>query len=173
MYYYNEQECILNSETRESKPELFIPEGEEFLVDYFDITCHLKQEKCPTGQHLKAIRTINAALPEGESELHVLKASAAKGIKECVAKCFGLAPEKCRSFNYDKKTKSCDLLYLDGHNTLQPQVRQGVDLYDLHCLAGKFTSFLVGPIFLFLTLTICPFLQKLTYFEFRSLPKNL
>ncbi|UMM11457.1 hypothetical protein L5515_000736 [Caenorhabditis briggsae] len=136
MYYYNEQECILNSETRESKPELFIPEGEEFLVDYFDITCHLKQEKCPAGQHLKAIRTINAALPEGESELHVLKSSAAKGIKECVAKCFGLAPEKCRSFNYDKKTKSCDLLYLDGHNTLQPQVRQGVDLYDLHCLAA-------------------------------------
>lgn len=32
MYYYNEQECILNAETRESKPDLFIPEGEEFQV---------------------------------------------------------------------------------------------------------------------------------------------
>ncbi|CAI5440355.1 unnamed protein product [Caenorhabditis angaria] len=135
MYYYNEQECILNSETRDSKPDLFIPEGDEFLVDYFDITCQLKQEKCAAGQHLKAVRTINAALPEGESELHVLKTSAAKGIKECVASCANLAPEKCRSFNFDKKSKSCDLLYLDGHNTLQPQVRQGVDLYDLHCLA--------------------------------------
>lgn len=32
MYYYNEQECILNAETRENKPDLFIPEGEEFQV---------------------------------------------------------------------------------------------------------------------------------------------
>lgn len=32
MYYYNEQECILNAETRESKPDLFIGEGEEFQV---------------------------------------------------------------------------------------------------------------------------------------------
>lgn len=32
MYYYNEQECILNSETRESKPDLFIPEGDDFQV---------------------------------------------------------------------------------------------------------------------------------------------
>ncbi|CAB3407396.1 unnamed protein product [Caenorhabditis bovis] len=136
MYYYNEQECILNSETRDSKPDLFIPEGDEFLVDYFDITCHLKQERCPVGQHLKAVRTINAALPEGESELHVLKSSAANGIKECMAKCFALAPEKCRSFNYDKKAATCDLLYLDGYNTLRPQVRQGTDLYDLHCLAA-------------------------------------
>lgn len=32
MYYYNEQECILNAETRSSKPDLFIPEGDEFQV---------------------------------------------------------------------------------------------------------------------------------------------
>lgn len=32
MYYYNEQECILNVETRENKPDLFISEGEEFQV---------------------------------------------------------------------------------------------------------------------------------------------
>ena len=33
MYYYNEQECILNAETRMTKPDLFIPEGEEFQVN--------------------------------------------------------------------------------------------------------------------------------------------
>ncbi|VDL66495.1 unnamed protein product [Nippostrongylus brasiliensis] len=85
MYYYNEQECILNAETRHTKPDLFIPEGDEFQVDYFDITCHLKGEKCPAGTHLKAVRTINAALPEGEGDLHVLKSSG-KGVKECMKK---------------------------------------------------------------------------------------
>ncbi|PIO66802.1 PAN domain protein [Teladorsagia circumcincta] len=59
MYYYNEQECILNAETRHSKPDLFIPEGDEFQVDYFDITCHLKPEKCPAGTHLKVLITRN------------------------------------------------------------------------------------------------------------------
>ncbi|PIO70567.1 PAN domain protein [Teladorsagia circumcincta] len=130
MYYYNEQECILNAETRHSKPDLFIPEGDEFQVDYFDITCHLKPEKCPAGTHLKAIRTVNAALPEGEGDLHVLKA-AAKGVKEC----FGTSPDKCRSFNYDKQAGTCNLLYLDSMATLRPQIRQGTDLYDLRCLA--------------------------------------
>uniref|UniRef100_A0A7I4XSG9 PAN-1 domain containing protein n=1 Tax=Haemonchus contortus TaxID=6289 RepID=A0A7I4XSG9_HAECO len=134
MYYYNEQECILNAETRHTKPDLFIPEGDEFQVDYFDISCHLKSEKCPAGTHLKAVRTVNAALPEGEGDLHVLKA-AAKGVKECMKKCFGTAPEKCRSFNYDKQAGTCSLLYLDSMSTLRPQIRQGTDLYDLHCLA--------------------------------------
>lgn len=39
MYYYKEMECILNTETRTSKPNLFIKEGPGFSVDYFDITC--------------------------------------------------------------------------------------------------------------------------------------
>ncbi|VDO67327.1 unnamed protein product [Heligmosomoides polygyrus] len=134
MYYYNEQECILNAETRHTKPDLFIPEGDEFQVDYFDITCHLKAEHCPPGTHLKAVRTINAALPEGEGDLHVLKA-AGKGVKECMKKCFGTTPEKCRSFNYDKRTGACNLLYLDSMTTLRPHIRQGTDLYDMHCLA--------------------------------------
>ncbi|KAK6730984.1 hypothetical protein RB195_007449 [Necator americanus] len=134
MYYYNEQECILNAETRHSKPDLFIPEGDEFLVDYFDITCHLQKEKCPIGTHLKAVRTVNAALPEGEGDLHVLK-SAGKGVKACMKKCSETSPEKCRSFNFDKHTNTCNLLYLDGKSTLRPQIRQGTDLYDMHCLA--------------------------------------
>ncbi|CAI4221215.1 unnamed protein product [Auanema sp. JU1783] len=134
MYYYNEQECILNAETRHSKPDLFIAEGEEFLVDYFDITCHLEAEKCAPGSHLKAVRTINTALPEGDGELHVLK-NVGTGVQDCMKKCFEMAPEKCRSFNFDKKTGTCDLLYLDGKTTLRPAVRQGTDLYDLHCLA--------------------------------------
>ncbi|KIH46283.1 PAN domain protein [Ancylostoma duodenale] len=135
MYYYNEQECILNAETRHTKPDLFIPEGDEFLVDYFDITCHLQKEKCPVGTHLKAVRTINAALPEGEGDLHVLK-SAGKGVRGCMKKCSETAPEKCRSFNYDKQSGTCNLLYLDGKSTLRPQIRQGTDLYDMHCLAA-------------------------------------
>ncbi|PAV57576.1 hypothetical protein WR25_03428 [Diploscapter pachys] len=63
MYYYNEQECILNAETRTTKPDLFIPEGEEF----------------------QAVRTINAALPEGEGDLHVLKEEG-KTVKDCMKK---------------------------------------------------------------------------------------
>ncbi|VDN03622.1 unnamed protein product [Thelazia callipaeda] len=136
MYYYNEQECILNSETQKSKPDLFIPEGEEFLVDYFGITCHLGVETCPSGTTLHAIRTVNAALPEGEGSIHILQ-STGNSVSECMAKCYEMAPEKCRSFNYDKQTTDCDLLYVDGKTTLRPVVRSGIDLYDLHCLAEK------------------------------------
>ncbi|KJH51707.1 PAN domain protein [Dictyocaulus viviparus] len=104
-------------------------------VDYFDISCHLKAEKCPKGTHLKAVRTVNAALAEGEGDLHVLK-TAGKGVKQCVKKCFDAAPEKCRSFNFDKRSGVCNLLYLDSVNTLRPQIRQGTDLYEMHCLAA-------------------------------------
>ncbi|VDK37440.1 unnamed protein product [Gongylonema pulchrum] len=135
MYYYNEQECILNAETRETKPDLFIPEGEEFQVDYFDITCHLRAETCPNGTSLHAVRTINAALPEGEGSIHILQ-SAGNSVTECLVKCYGMAAEKCRAFNFDKQTSDCDLLYVDGKTTLRPAVRSGIDLYDLHCLAA-------------------------------------
>ncbi|VDK88808.1 unnamed protein product [Litomosoides sigmodontis] len=133
MYYYNEQECILNVETRENKPDLFIPEGEEFQVDYFDITCHLHPETCPKGTALRAIRTVNAALPEGEGSVHILQ-SAGNSVVDCMTKCYEMAPEKCRAFNFDKQTSDCDLLYVDGKTTLRPAVHSGVDLYDLHCL---------------------------------------
>ncbi|VDM45224.1 unnamed protein product [Toxocara canis] len=136
MYYYNEQECILNAETRQTKPDLFIPEGEEFQVDYFDITCHLEKESCPKGTSLRSIRTLNAALPEGDGSLHVLQ-STGNSVGECLAKCYELAPEKCRSFNFDKQTSECDLLYVDGKTTLRASIRTGVDLYDLHCLADS------------------------------------
>ncbi|KAK0425130.1 hypothetical protein QR680_009048 [Steinernema hermaphroditum] len=134
MYYYNEQECILNAETRFSKPDLFIPEGTDFLVDYFDITCHLDKEMCPKGTELRSVRTLNAELPEGEGNLHVIEGSG-ENVGQCLAKCFVSAPEKCRSFNFDKKTSRCNLLYLDGKTTVRPQAKTGVDLYDLHCLA--------------------------------------
>ncbi|CAD5206096.1 unnamed protein product [Bursaphelenchus okinawaensis] len=139
MYYYNEQECILNAESRESKPELFIPEEDDFLVDYFDINCHLQAEKCPAGKDVSVVRSLNAALPEGEGPMHVIE-SLTGDVQECAKKCFGMAPEKCRSFNYDKDSKLCNLLYLDGKTTLRPQVKSGVDLYDLHCLSPAPTS---------------------------------
>jgi hypothetical protein len=85
MYYYNEQECILNAETRFSKPDLFIPEGEEFQVDYFDITCHLEREECTGGRQLHSVRTLNAALPEGDGSLHVIE-STGKSVSDCLAK---------------------------------------------------------------------------------------
>lgn len=50
MYYYNEQECILNAESRATKPDLFIVEEEDFVVDYFDINCHLTAETCENGK---------------------------------------------------------------------------------------------------------------------------
>ncbi|KAI6242498.1 hypothetical protein M3Y99_00216100 [Aphelenchoides fujianensis] len=139
MYYYNEQECILNAESRASKPDLFIPEEEDFVVDYFDINCHLQAEKCPANTRLHAVRSLNAALPEGEGSLHVIE-SVSGGVAECMTKCYELAPEKCRAFNFDKESKLCNLLYLDGRSTLRPQVKTGVDLYDLHCLTPPPTA---------------------------------
>jgi hypothetical protein len=85
MYYYNEQECILNAETRDSKPDLFIPEGDEFQVDYFDISCHLRTEQCPTGRTEYLIRTVDSSLSEGESGLHVIE-SMIGSVSECLTK---------------------------------------------------------------------------------------
>uniref|UniRef100_A0AC35U0W2 Major sperm protein n=1 Tax=Rhabditophanes sp. KR3021 TaxID=114890 RepID=A0AC35U0W2_9BILA len=136
MYYYNEMECILNAETRLSKPDLFIPEGDDFVVDYFDISCHLDAETCPQGTSLRGIKSINAALPEGDGSLHVIE-SAGTGVAECMSKCLALAPEKCRSFNFEKKTGLCNLLYLDGKTTLRPYVKSGFDLIDLQCLSTQ------------------------------------
>uniref|UniRef100_A0A915CUF9 Apple domain-containing protein n=1 Tax=Ditylenchus dipsaci TaxID=166011 RepID=A0A915CUF9_9BILA len=139
MYYYNEQECILNAESRHTKPDLFIPEEDDFVVDYFDINCRLEAEKCPEGKQLHTVKTLNAKLPEGDGSLHVIE-SAGISVSQCMIKCFSLAPEKCRSFNFDKAAKMCNMLYLDGKTTLRPQVKQGVDLYDLHCLQGPAAS---------------------------------
>lgn len=85
MYYYNEQECILNAESRHTKPDLFIPEEDDFVVDYFDINCHLEAEKCPEGKFLQTIKTLNAALPEGDSSIHVIE-SAGNNVSNCMAK---------------------------------------------------------------------------------------
>ena len=112
MYYYNEQECILNAESRHSKPDLFIPEEDDFVVDYFDINCRLEAEKCPEGTTLQTIKTLNAALPEGDGSIHVIE-TAGNNVADCMAKCFSSAPEKCRSFNYDKASNICNLMYLD------------------------------------------------------------
>ena len=50
MYYYNEQECILNTETKDTQKDLFIPEGEGYIVDYFDLVCSpTAPETCPQG----------------------------------------------------------------------------------------------------------------------------
>jgi hypothetical protein len=109
------------------------------VVDYFDINCHLEAETCPAGRQLQTVRSLNAALPEGDNSLHVIE-SVAGGVGECAKKCYSMAPEKCRSFNYDKESKLCNLMYLDGKTTLRPQVKSGIDLYDMHCLTSEFIS---------------------------------
>nr|CAD2172337.1 unnamed protein product [Meloidogyne enterolobii] len=141
MYYYNEQECILNAESRHSKPDLFIPEEDDFVVDYFDINCRLEQEQCIDGRTPQLVRTINSALPEGEGSIHVLE-TIKGGVQQCAKKCFEHAPDKCRSFNFDKQAGNCNLLYLDGQGSLRPEQKTQFDLYDVHCLSG--TSQLLG-----------------------------
>ncbi|KAI3420261.1 hypothetical protein GPALN_003577 [Globodera pallida] len=135
MYYYNEQECILNAESRHSKPDLFIPEEDDFVVDYFDINCRLETEQCISEgvRSPKIVRTLNAALPEGDGAIHVVETVQAN-VKECAQKCAAHSPDKCRSFNYDKSSGICNLLYLDGRGSLRPEPKAQVDLYDLHCL---------------------------------------
>jgi len=120
MYYYNEQECILNAESRHSKPDLFIPEEDDFVVDYFDINCRLESEQCFDGRKPQLVRTINSALPEGEGSIHVLE-TIKGGVQQCAKKCFEHAPDKCRSFNFDKQAGNCNLLYLDGQGSLRPE----------------------------------------------------
>lgn len=133
MYYYNEQECILNGESRQTKPDLFIPEEDDFVVDYFDINCRLESEQCTDGRVAKLVRTLNAALPEGDGAIHVLETVQA-GVQECAQKCVEHAPDKCRSFNFDKSSGVCNLLYLDGRGSLRPEPKALIDLYDVHCL---------------------------------------
>ncbi|KAL3125932.1 hypothetical protein niasHT_009461 [Heterodera trifolii] len=136
MYYYNEQECILNAESRHSKPDLFIPEEDDFVVDYFDINCRLESEQCSAGEGArspKIVRTLNAALPEGDGAIHVVETVQAN-VRECAQKCAAHSPDKCRSFNFDKSSGICNLLYLDGRGSLRPEPKGQVDLYDLHCL---------------------------------------
>lgn len=79
------QECILNAESRQSKPDLFIPEEDDFVVDYFDINCRLEAEQCAGGRSPKLVRTLNAALPEGEGAIHVVE-TAQSGVGNCAQK---------------------------------------------------------------------------------------
>lgn len=85
MYYYNEQECILNAESRHTKPDLFIPEEDDFLVDYFDINCRLEAEQCSSGTTVQTIKTINSALPEGDGSIHVIE-TAGNSVADCSKK---------------------------------------------------------------------------------------
>jgi hypothetical protein len=74
----------LNAESRLSKPDLFIPEEDDFIVDYFDINCRLEPEQCPGNDSLQfyTVKTLNAALPEGDGALHVFTSVAAT-VEEC------------------------------------------------------------------------------------------
>jgi hypothetical protein len=54
-------------------------------VDYFDINCRLEPEQCTDGRMAKLVRTLNAALPEGESAIHVLE-TMQTGVQECAQK---------------------------------------------------------------------------------------
>lgn len=84
MYYYNEQECILNAESRNTKPDLFIAEETDFVVDYFDINCRLETEQCANGKRPQTVKTLNAALPEGDGSLHVIE-SVSQSLTACTA----------------------------------------------------------------------------------------
>ena len=46
MYYYDEKECVLNTESRFTKKELFMPEIDEFSVDYYDLNCKQEVVSC-------------------------------------------------------------------------------------------------------------------------------
>lgn len=85
LFFRFRQECILNAESRHTKPDLFIPEEDDFTVDYFDINCRLEAERCPGGRAPKLVRTLNAALPEGEGAIHVVE-TARGGVQECAQK---------------------------------------------------------------------------------------
>lgn len=39
MYFYDTKECVLNSESRSSRPALFGNDTQGFVVDYFDNNC--------------------------------------------------------------------------------------------------------------------------------------
>jgi hypothetical protein len=100
------------------------------------------------GRQVQTVRSLNAGLPEGDNSLHVVE-TVSGGVEECAKKCDAMAPEKCRSFNYDKEGKVCNLLYLDGKTTLRPQVKNGIDLYDMHCLTGKLLTYYNLQTFMF------------------------
>lgn len=58
-------------------------------VGFIPTLTHVRVVFLTTIRMFQAVRTINAALPEGEGDLHVLKA-AGKGVKECMKKFVGL-----------------------------------------------------------------------------------
>lgn len=43
MYYYNEGECILNDQTKESNTDAFVDEGESFLVGFLILKLSLRE----------------------------------------------------------------------------------------------------------------------------------
>lgn len=83
MYYYGEQECILNSETRTTKPDLFIPEQSGYQEDYFDIMCLQGAETCPNGTVPTTFKIKDTMLVVA-NQSNVVKAAAGGSEADCV-----------------------------------------------------------------------------------------
>lgn len=83
MYYYSEQECILNTETRQTKPDLFTPEQAGYYEDYFDIMCLEGAEKCPEGTVSTTFKIKDTMLVVA-NQSNIVKPAVSGSEKDCV-----------------------------------------------------------------------------------------
>lgn len=49
MYFYDTRECVINSESRSSRPNLFGNDTQGYVVDYFDNNCASTAERPATA----------------------------------------------------------------------------------------------------------------------------
>uniref|UniRef100_A0A5S6QAT7 ZP domain-containing protein n=1 Tax=Trichuris muris TaxID=70415 RepID=A0A5S6QAT7_TRIMR len=134
MYYYEELDCILNTESQVNKPDLFVQESEGFKVDYFDITCLIKEEdRCPEDTSATSIRVAESQLPATvNNTLQKTSGSAAS----CLKNCRDSFPEKCRSINFDSGASSCELLFTNTLSSPLTQSRAN-DYFEHICIPGS------------------------------------
>ncbi|CDW56151.1 PAN 1 and Zona pellucida domain containing protei n [Trichuris trichiura] len=137
MYYYDELDCILNTETHVNKPDLFVQESEGFKVDYFSITCLTKEEdQCPEQTSATSIRMAESQLPVTvNNTLQKISGSAAS----CLRSCRESFPEKCRSMNFDTTSGSCELLFTNRLSTPLIQSRS-TDYFEHICIPGTISG---------------------------------
>ncbi|KFD57899.1 hypothetical protein M514_01132 [Trichuris suis] len=151
MYYYDELDCILNTESHVNKPDLFVQESEGFKVDYFSITCLTKEEdQCPEQTSATSIRVAESQLPVTvNNTLQKISGSAASCLKRSANKeccilygstlfalsCRESFPEKCRSMNFDSGSGSCELLFTNMLSTPLIQSRT-TDYFEHICIPG-------------------------------------
>ncbi|KRY59043.1 Uncharacterized protein T03_6956, partial [Trichinella britovi] len=157
MYYYDEQDCILNTETQKNKPDIFVPETEGFKVDYFDITCldsTLKiasfclllklqmifasedEDRCYEGTTSTSIRIANAAMfGTVNNTIRKFSGSAAS----CLQQCRESFPETCRSVTHDSDSGQCHLMFVSSL-TSPVESKTNSDYYELQCIPGDVSN---------------------------------